>query len=111
MDRNGKILIHWVGVGILGCGLIMLFNLILGRIILNFIFLFYILVRSFYFKKIWKGPFKSVDKQRFILLSILSILVLLNFIGMFESYFSLIFIIMLEYLLIINRENQEQKSN
>jgi hypothetical protein len=107
MNKADKLLIYWVGLGVLGCGALMMFSSVAGKIALNFLFLFYILVRIAFYRKIWKKPFRSVDKQRFMLLVVLSICVLLNLLGLQESYFLLIFILMLEYLLVIGRDRQD----
>lgn len=109
MIKSDRLLIHWVGVGVLACGIVVLISPTVGRIALNFIFLFYILIRFGYYRKIWKGPFTASDKQRLILAAILTICVLLNFIGLSESYFLPIFLLMLEYLSIMNRERQTEK--
>jgi hypothetical protein len=108
MNKADKLLIYWMGIGVLACGAIMMFSTTVGQITLNFLFLLYILVRVAYYRKIWKSPFKSIDKQRLVLLVVLSMCVLLNFLGLQESYFLLIFILMLEYLLVINRERQDK---
>lgn len=108
MNKADKLLIYWVGAGVLACGAVMMFSSTAGQIALNFLFLFYVLVRIAYYRKIWKSPFKSVDKQRLVLLAVLSMCVLLNFLGLQESYFLLIFILMVEYLLVINRERQDK---
>lgn len=111
MNNADKLLIYWIGLGVLACGAIMLFSTTAGRIAMNFLFLFYVLVRVGYYRKIWKGPFKSADKQRLVLLAVLSVCVLLNFLGLQESYFLLIFILMLEYLIVASRDRQEKRTD
>jgi hypothetical protein len=111
MSKADKLLIYWIGVGVFACGAVMLFSSTAGQIALNFLFLFYALVRTAYYRKIWKGKFTSTDKQRLVLLVVLSMCVLLNFLGLQESYFLLIFILMLDYLLVVNRERQDNSTN
>lgn len=108
MNKADKLLIYWVGIGVIACGAVMLFSSTAGRISLNFLFLLYVLARIAYYRKIWGSPFTSTDKQRLVLLAILSMCVLLNFIGLQDSYFLLIFMLMVEYLLVISRERKEK---
>jgi hypothetical protein len=108
MERDDRIIIHWVGVGILACGILMLISPTYGRIALNFIFLIYMLIRVSYYRKIWKKPFTASDKQRLVLLVVLGLCVLLNFSAISENYFLPVFLITLEYLSIVNRERMLQ---
>lgn len=111
MNKTDKLLIYWIGIGVLACGAVMMFSATAGQIALNFLFLFYVLVRIAYYRKIWKKPFRGIDKQRFVLLVVLAMCVLLNFLGLQESYFLLIFILMVEYLLLINMERQDKQAD
>lgn len=108
MVKSDKVLLQGVGVGILACGLVFLMAPTVGRILLNFIFLFYVLVRAAYYGKIWKKPFLALDKQRLVLVSILAVCVLLNFVGLSQSYFLPILLIALEYLRLVNNDKQPE---
>lgn len=109
MVKSDKILLQGIGVGILACGLVFLIAPTVGRVLLNFLFLFYVLVRVAYYSKIWKKPFLASDKQRLVLVSILALCVLLNFVGLSQSYFLPILLIALEYLILVNKDKQPEK--
>ena len=105
--RSDKQLIYLtVGLVILG-GLIRLFNYKISTYVLNVAFIPYLLIWGAYYVTHRKGKWSRVHKQRFVLLLVLFVLILLNSFTMFKTEFLMVFILLIDYLLVINkRANQ-----
>ena len=107
MLRSDKQLIYLTaGLVILG-GLIRLFDYKISTYVLNIAFIPYLFMRGGYYVTRRKVKWNTVSKQHFVLLLVLVVLILLNSFTIFKTEFLMFFILLLDYLLVINkRANQ-----
>lgn len=98
-----KVLI-FTAILIVFTGLVRVFNYPVGFVLFYIAFLPYILYRSNYYYQL-KGKTKGqVDKYRFIILITIVITILLNLFGIQDVEFILLFLLMIDFLLVINKQ-------
>ncbi len=98
-----KVLI-FTAVLILVAGLIRVANYPIGFVLFYLAFLPYIVYRLNYYNKIRGKEKSSIDSYRFIILITMVVSMILNFIGLQEVEFFLVFLIMIDFLLVINKK-------
>ena len=107
MLRSDKQLIYLTaGLVILG-GLIRLFNYKISTYVLNVAFIPYLFMWGGYYVTRRKVKWNTVSKQRFVLLLVLVVLILLNSFTMFKTEFLMFFILLIDYLLVINKRTNQ----
>lgn len=99
-----KVLIFTI-VLIVFTGLVRIFNYPLGFVLFYLAFLPYIIYRLKYYHRLKGKQKEQIDKYRFIILVTIIITILLNLIGIQDVEFFLLFLIMIDFLLVINRNN------
>ncbi len=99
-----KVLIFTTAL-IIFTGLIRIFNYPLGFVLFYLAFLPYIIYRfKYYYKRRGKSK-EQIDSYRFIILVTIIITILLNLIGIQDVEFFLLFLLMIDFLLVINKTN------
>lgn len=99
-----KVLI-FTGAFILIAGLIRLVKYPLGFVLFYLAFLPYILYRLNYYKKL-RGKDKSqTDGYRLIILITMIASIILNLLGLQDVEFFLVFLLMIDFLLVINKKD------
>lgn len=99
-----KVLIFTAAL-ILIAGLIRVVKYPLGFVLFYLAFLPYILYRLNYYKNL-KGQQKSqVDNYRLVILITIIVSIILNLIGLQDVEFFLLFLLMIDFLLVINKKD------
>ena len=99
-----KVLIFTIAL-IVFTGLVRIFNYPLGFVLFYLAFLPYILYRLKYHYRLKGKPKSQIDRYRFIILVTIIITILLNLIGIQDVEFFLLFLLMIDFLLVINKNN------
>jgi hypothetical protein len=99
-----KIIIFTAGI-IVVAGLVRMLKYALGIVLFYLAFLPYILYRTNYYFKL-KGKQKTqIDRYRLIILVSMIITIILNLIGIQDVEFFLLFLLMIDFLLVINKNS------
>jgi len=99
-----KVLIFTMAL-IIFTGLVRIFNYPVGFVLFYLAFLPYIIYRLQYYYKL-KGISKiKIDRYRLIILITIIITIVLNLIGVQDVEFFLLFLLMIDFLLVINKSN------
>ena len=99
-----KVLIFTTAL-IIFTGLIRIFNYPLGFVLFYLAFLPYIIYRFKYYYKLRGKSKEQIDSYRLIILVTIIITILLNLIGIQDVEFFLLFLLMIDFLLVINKAN------
>ncbi len=97
-----KVLI-FTAVLIVFTGLIRIFNYPVGFVLFYLAFFPYIFYRFKYYYKLRGKSKEQIDRYRFIILVTIIVTILLNLIGIQDVEFFLLFLIMIDFLLVINK--------
>ena len=99
-----KVLIYTTAL-IVFAGLVRMLKYSVGFVLFYIAFLPYIIYRTNYYYQL-KGQSKSqLDKYRLIILVTIIITILLNLIGIQDVEFFLLFLLMIDFLLVINKKD------
>jgi len=99
-----KVIIFTAGLIVLA-GLLRMLNYTLGIVIFYLAFLPYIIYRTNYYSR-FKGKQKlQIDRYRLIILVSTIITIILNLIGIQDVEFFLLFLLMIDFLLVINKNS------
>jgi len=85
-------------------GLVKMLNYKIGFVLFYLAFLPFIVYRIRYYQKLQGKPKPQFDKYRLIILFTIIITILLNLIGIQDVDFFLLFLLMIDFLLVINRK-------
>ena len=89
---------------ILFAGLVRMLNYSIGFVFFYLAFLPFIFYRVNYYYKLQGKPKNQHDKYRLIILVTIIITILLNLMGVQDVEFFLLFMLMIDFLLVINRK-------
>lgn len=84
-------------------GLVRIFNYPLGFVLFYLAFLPYLIYRFKYYLKLRGKSQEQIDRYRFIILVTIIISMVLNLIGVQDVEFFLLFLLMIDFLLVINK--------
>jgi len=84
-------------------GLVRIFNYPVGFVLFYLAFLPYIIYRTKYYYRLRGKSKMQIDRYRLIILTTIIITILLNLIGIQDVEFFLIFLLMIDFLLVINK--------
>ncbi len=105
--RNDKELIYLTAALVVVGGLVRLFSYKLSVYVLNISFIPYLFMRGGYYITRRDRTWTLHEKQRFAVLIAMCVVILLNTFTIFRSEFLLFFLLMIDYILVINkRANQ-----
>jgi hypothetical protein len=99
-----KVIIYTTAL-IVFAGLVRMLNYSVGFVLFYLAFLPFIIYRISYYYKLQGKPKHQLDKYRLIILVIIIITILLNLIGIQDVEFFLLFLLMIDFLLVINRKS------
>jgi hypothetical protein len=98
-----KVLIFTAGL-IIFAGLIRVLKYALGNVLFYLAFLPYIFYRSNYYYKLRGKSKTQIDKYRLVILISMIITIILNVMGIQDVEFFLLFLLMIDFLLVINNK-------
>lgn len=90
---------------ILVAGLVRVVKYPLGFVLFYLAFLPYIFYRLNYYKNLKGQPKSQIDNYRFIILITIIVSIILNLIGLQDVEFFLLFLLMIDFLLVINKRD------
>ena len=106
--RDDKQLIYLTAALIALGGLVRLFRYNISVYILIIGFIPYLLARVVCYWKKRKEAWSVLDKQRFVIFLVMAVTICLNFFSMFKTEFLLLFLLMIDYILVINRHSNQE---
>jgi len=98
-----KVIVFTTGF-VIFAGLVRLVNYLIGIVLFYLAFLPFIIYRINYYYKLQGKPKTQVDNYRLIILVSMIITIILNLLGIQDVEFFLIFLLMIDFLLVINKK-------